>query len=136
MIIVDSNVLIDVFEEIEQEWRGWSIDRLVLLSGEDRIVVNQVAFAEVAPRMGSIESFQEQLSAFEIEFEPICQRGAFEAGRAFLAYRKRRAAAKLVLPDFFIGGHACVTGAAVLTRDPRFYRSYFPSVPLITPDRA
>ena len=26
--------------------------------------------------------------------------------------------------------------ATIITRDPRFYRSYFPSVPLITPDKA
>jgi predicted nucleic acid-binding protein len=41
-----------------------------------------------------------------------------------------------VLADFFIGGHAQVAEATILTRDPRFYRTYFPSVPLITPDKA
>ncbi len=136
MIIVDSNILIDVLEKIEQEWRGWSIDRLVSLAAENRMVVNQIAFAEVAPRMGSIETFEEHLSAFEIEFEPISSVGAFEAGTAFLAYKERRETARLVLPDFFIGGHAFTARASILTRDPRFYRSYFPSVPLITPDKA
>jgi hypothetical protein len=29
-----------------------------------------------------------------------------------------------------------VSNATILTRDPRFYRIYFPSVPLITPDKA
>ena len=37
------------------------------------------------------------------------------------------------LPDFFIGTHAAVTELALLTRDERRYRSYFPSVRLIAP---
>ena len=37
-----------------------------------------------------------------------------------------------VLPDFFIGAHAAVAGVALLTRDARRYRSYFPTITLIT----
>jgi hypothetical protein len=39
------------------------------------------------------------------------------------------------LPDFFIGAHAAVMELDLLTRDARRYRSYFPSVRLISPDR-
>jgi predicted nucleic acid-binding protein len=38
-----------------------------------------------------------------------------------------------VLPDFFIGAHAAVLEAALLTRDARRYKTYFPTVRLITP---
>jgi predicted nucleic acid-binding protein len=37
------------------------------------------------------------------------------------------------LPDFFIGAHAAVEGAELLTRDPRRIRAYFPTVTLISP---
>ena len=37
------------------------------------------------------------------------------------------------LPDFFIGAHAAILGAPLLTRDPRRYRSYFPTLELIAP---
>jgi predicted nucleic acid-binding protein len=37
-----------------------------------------------------------------------------------------------VLPDFFIGAHAVVEDIALLTRDARRYRSYFPTIRLIT----
>lgn len=33
-----------------------------------------------------------------------------------------------------IGAHAAVTGMSLLTRDPRRYREYFPTVQLIAPD--
>ena len=41
-----------------------------------------------------------------------------------------------MLPDFFIGAHAQVTGLPILTRDPRPYRTYFPEVEVIAPDAA
>ena len=38
-----------------------------------------------------------------------------------------------VLADFFIGAQAAVESCPVLTRDPRRYTAYFPTVRLITP---
>jgi hypothetical protein len=37
------------------------------------------------------------------------------------------------LPDFFIGAHAAVLGAPLLTRDSRRYADYFPTLELIAP---
>jgi predicted nucleic acid-binding protein len=39
-----------------------------------------------------------------------------------------------VLPDFFIGAHAVVADAALITRDATRYRSYFPGITLISPN--
>jgi predicted nucleic acid-binding protein len=41
-----------------------------------------------------------------------------------------------VLPDFFIGAHVVVAGLALLTRDAGRYRTYFPTIRLITPGDA
>jgi predicted nucleic acid-binding protein len=40
-----------------------------------------------------------------------------------------------VLPDFFIGAHATVSGLPILTRDVGRYRTYFPAVKLLTPEQ-
>ncbi|MFM9852813.1 MAG: type II toxin-antitoxin system VapC family toxin [Sphingomonadaceae bacterium] len=132
MILVDSNVLIDVLGD-KQAWRDWSIGQLASLAGEQRLIVNQIAFAEVAPRMSSVAAFRKQLKAFEIDILAFAEDSAYVAGVAFQGYLARRPEARMVLPDFFIGGHALILKAAILTRDPRFYRAYFPTVSLITP---
>lgn len=132
MILIDSNVLIDVFGSA-QAWRDWSRAKLAELVLDHDLVVNQIVFAEIAPRSGSLDQFRASLAELEIHFEPFSEDAAFAAGRAFLAHRLQRKESKQVLPDFFIGGHAQILGATILTRGPRFYRSYFPDVPLITP---
>ncbi len=38
-----------------------------------------------------------------------------------------------MIADFFIGAHAEIEGIAILTRDVRRYRAYFPDVTLIAP---
>jgi hypothetical protein len=58
---------------------------------------------------------------------------AFLASQAFLLYRKRRGAKQSPLPDFYIGAHASLAGYALLTRDARRYREYFPKLRLISP---
>lgn len=57
----------------------------------------------------------------------------FLAGKAFQQYRAAGGARTGVLPDFFIGAHATVMGWALLTRDTQRYRSYFPTIDLVTP---
>lgn len=139
MILVDSNVLIDVLGD-EQTWRAWSIDRIAVLAADHQLAVNQIAYAEVAPRLGSPDAFSGWLAGFEIGFELFGEGAAYLAGMAFGLFRARRRSGEAnrgsVLADFFIGGHAQEAGATILTRDARFYRSYFPTVPLITPDKA
>ena len=50
-----------------------------------------------------------------------------------MAFRRSGGQRNNVLADFFIGAHAAVEGWPILTRDPRKYRRYFPSVELVTP---
>lgn len=137
MILVDSNVLIDVIER-DPDWHDWSFGQIEAAVVADRVVINPVVIAEAAPRSGSLDQFEARLALMLIEVEPLSNRAAYCAGLAFQTYRQKRndASPKAILADFMLGGHAEILGATILTRDPRFYRSYFPSVSLITPDKA
>ncbi|WP_421855581.1 type II toxin-antitoxin system VapC family toxin [Novosphingobium sp.] len=135
MILVDSNVLIDLFDR-DPDWFEWSKSQIARSALGANLAVNPVVISEVATGFESLERFNAVLAALLIGFEPLDAASGYLAGRAFQAYRARRGSdtPKLPLPDFLIGGHAQALGAAILTRDARFYRSYFPSVPLITPE--
>lgn len=134
VILVDSNVIIDIFED-DSTWADWSADQIANAGKNGRAIINDIVVAEVAPSHGSLAQFFAKMELLAIGYQQICERSAFAAGLAFLDFRKRRDGAKSIIADFMIGGHAQTLGAAILTRDPRFYRRYFPDVPLICPTK-
>jgi predicted nucleic acid-binding protein len=99
-----------------------------------RLVINAIIYSEVSIGFTRIEDLEEALPQSMFEREPIPFEAAFLAGKAFLSYRKRGGAETSPLPDFFIGAHAAVAGYRLLTRDATRYRTYFPTLSLITPD--
>lgn len=135
MILVDSNVLIDVFNR-DSDWFDWSRGQIGSATSTTTVAVNPVVVSEVAWSFERLDGLVQLLADLLIGFEPLDALAGFVAGQAFQRYRERRGpdTPKLPLPDFLIGGHAQALGAAILTRDARFYRSYFPTVPLITPE--
>jgi predicted nucleic acid-binding protein len=70
---------------------------------------------------------------FRVAHQPIPRSALFQAGKIYRRYRASGGTKTGVLPDFFIGAHALAAGLPLLTRDARRYRSYFPTVALITP---
>lgn len=137
MIFVDSNVLIDVIE-LDPIWEPWSSKQLQAAGKLGQLRINEIVVAEAAPRSGPLEVFLSSLIIMGIKVETITVDAAYQSGSAFQNYRQRRNAdsPNSILSDFLIGGHAQSLNATILTRDPRFYRTYFPKVPLITPDKA
>jgi predicted nucleic acid-binding protein len=138
VILVDSNILIDLFTN-DAKWMLWSRNALSAAIEQDQLVVNQIVIAEVAPQFPHLQDFNKWIATFDISIVHFENDAAYCGGMAFRNYRKMRKGlpnvTKSMLPDFLIGGHAQILGASVITRDPRFYRTYFPSVPLITPSK-
>lgn len=137
MIFLDSNVVIDVMRG-DGEWQVWSSAAIVEGAATDRLAVSPVVVAEVAPRVGTLADFVERIGRFGATVVDLDNEAAYAAGAAFQDYRERRRAQsdapRSIIADFLIGGQALVQGAAIITRDARFYRQYFPSLALITPD--
>jgi len=131
-ILVDSNVILDVVTE-DVRWFGWSSRQLQELAERHVLVINPVIYSEVSVSFEQIEDLDSVLPADSFQREPLPWDAAFLAGKCFLRYRRRRGAKRSPLPDFFIGAHAAVRGMALLTRDPRRYLAYFPTVRLISP---
>ncbi len=132
MILVDTNVLLDVFEE-DSEWVNWSQDRLDSASATDTLAINSVIYSELSIAFDRIEELEAVIKEASLAIEDIPREALFLAGKAFLRYRRSRGSKRSVLPDFYIGAHAAVMQWPLLTRDAARYRSYFPTVSLIAP---
>ena len=131
-ILIDSNVLLDIFTE-DSRWLSWSSAALERAANGSRLIINPIVYGEVSIRFERIEELDEALPPAIFEREAIPYEAAFLAGKAFLAYRKRAGNKASSLPDFYVGAHAAIRGYRVLTRDVTRYRTYFPTLPLIAP---
>jgi predicted nucleic acid-binding protein len=99
------------------------------------VILNPIIYAEVSVGYDDIEELDRALPETIVRREPLPYEAAFLAGMAFLAYRGRGGTKQSPLPDFYIGAHAAVAGHRLLTRDAHRYRTYFPRVELIAPER-
>jgi predicted nucleic acid-binding protein len=131
-ILVDSNVLLDVFTE-DRQWLSWSSAALEQAANDSRLIINPIIYGEISIRFERIEELDEALPPAIFEREAIPYEAAFLAGKAFLAYRRRTGTKASPLPDFYVGAHAAIRGYRVLTRDVARYRTYFPKLSLIAP---
>lgn len=131
--LVDSNVLLDIFTE-DPAWLEWSTHSLAAAAESGPLYVNPIVYAEVSVRFSRVEDLEDALPPTEFRRSPLPWAAAFLAGKVFVAYRRNRGAAHVPLPDFFIGAHAAVDNLALLTRDIGRYRTYFPTVELLSPE--
>ena len=132
MILVDSCVLIDVFD-FDERWNKWSLAALNNCKNEG-LRINAVIYAEVAPSFKSASQFDSTLAELDLTYSDINSLAAWRAAQAYEQYRQNKGAQKMILPDFYIGAQAEVMKWAVLTRDQSRFRTYFPKVRLIAPD--
>ena len=132
MILVDTNVLLDVLEE-DSRWAAWSQDRLEAASATDTLAINPIIYSELSMAFARIEELEAVIEDATLTVEAIPREALFLAGKAFLRYRRSRGTKRSVLPDFYIGAHAAVMQWPILTRDVGRYKTYYPTVSLITP---
>jgi hypothetical protein len=134
-VLVDSNVILDLFLN-DPNWAEWSEATLEELSAANRLFINPMIYTEISIGFERIEELESALRPTGFILLDIPKEALFLAGKAFLKYKTRLGNRRFPLPDFFIGAHAAVMELALLTRDARRYRSYFPTVRLISPDRS
>lgn len=132
MILVDTNVLLDVFAD-DPDWSDWSQHQLDSACATDSLAINAVIYSELSIGFARIEELEAVIEEASLAIESIPREALFLAGKAYLRYRRGRGTQRSVLPDFYIGAHAAVMRWPLLTRDGGRYRAYFPTVSLIAP---
>lgn len=130
MILVDSNILIDVLKA-QTEWHNWSLQQLKKLKD---LGINSIIYAEASLNFDNVHVMDAFLKVGRLRYVPVIPKEALMlAAQTHQQYRRQGGSKEMILPDFLIGAHATVAKAAVLTRDAKHYRKYFPRLKLIHP---
>lgn len=132
MVLVDSNVLIDLFTD-DPNWAEWSHEALLKAAQQDSLAINPVIYSEISiafTDLGKLDTALEPLELIRLE---LPYQAAFFAGKAFLKYRRQGGEKRSPLPDFFIGAHVQCEKMKLLTRDKNRFQNYFPGIKLISP---
>jgi predicted nucleic acid-binding protein len=131
-VLIDSNVLLDIATD-DARWADWSSCAVEAAAQSATLVINPIVYAEVSVGYDRLEEVDTYLPASVYRREPLPFDAGFLAGKAFLVYQRRGGTKWTPMPDFYIGAHAAVAGYRLLTRDPKRYRTYFPTVELVCP---
>ena len=130
--MADTNVLLDIVTD-DATWRPWSEQAIGDALHAGTVGINPIIYAETSLAFADTDTLDRHLDTLMLARLPLPFGAAFRAGRAFLRYRRAGGARSSPLPDFYIGAHAEADDLTLLTRDAGRYRSYFPSVTLVTP---
>lgn len=97
MLLVDTNVLIDVLED-DPRWVDWSIDMLRRQSQVHRLTINPIIYAELSLTFSTVEALDEAVADFGVEVAEVPRPALFLAGKAFVAYRRSGGSATTYWP--------------------------------------
>lgn len=81
-----------------------------------------------------MEQLDAMLAGTGLVTAAIPRAALFLAGKAYQRYRRAGGIRTGVLSDFFLGAHAVIEDAPLITRDTARYRTYFPGIVLLAPD--
>jgi hypothetical protein len=132
LILVDTSVVIDIVGG-DVNWAPWATTALAIAGTRGQLAINDIVYAELAAGFTDADTLQSALDDLRLSLIRIPVEALFLAGHAFRRYRRAGGAKVNVLADFFIGAHAAVACAPLLTRDAKRIRAHFPTVELLAP---
>jgi predicted nucleic acid-binding protein len=131
-VLLDTNVLLDI-ATADPVWLAWSETQLQLAAAAGPIPINPIIYAELAPAFATIADLDDWLDPAIFQRMALPYAAGWLAAQAFMKYRRMGGSKTSSLPDFYIGAHAEIENWPIATRDAARFRTYFPSVTLITP---
>lgn len=133
-VLVDSNIILDILLD-DPNWADRSETALADASQRSTLYINQIIYAEVSIAFEKIEELESALHNGGFKLLEIPKEALFLAGKAYLRYKRGKGTKQSPLPDFYIGAQAAVLGMDLISRDEGRYKTYFPTVKILCPEK-
>jgi predicted nucleic acid-binding protein len=132
---IDSNILIDVIGT-SSRLTDPAIRALDQARQEGALIISPIVVAEIAGHFSSVTQEEKCLREMGLRLIDFTMVDAHHAGQAYGAYRTRSKDPKpRMLADFLVGAHASHQADCLMTRDRGYYRTYFPKLKIIEPEK-
>ena len=89
MLIVDTNVLVDVLED-DPDWADWSIGQLRAQAQVHELAINAIIYAELSLAFATVEALDAVVDQMRLTVADVPRPALFLAGQAFLALSTSR----------------------------------------------
>ena len=138
MILLDTNVLIYASDP-NSEFFDWARETIASGVAGGGVGINAIALAEICVGEAEPGSLPTRLGRWGLVFLDLPYAASMICAEAYKQYCARRLAEsatappKIPLPDFFIGAHCQLMDWKLATADLGRFRTYFPTVELVTP---
>jgi predicted nucleic acid-binding protein len=130
MTLIDTNILLDMLHA-DPTWGERSQAAFLAQATAGPLGIIDVIFAEFSVSFPDADSTARFLELLGVERIAMSDAALWNAGQAFIRYRRQGGQKGNVLPDFMIGALAVDRGVPVLTRDARMLGAYFPAVKVV-----
>jgi predicted nucleic acid-binding protein len=84
MLLVDTNVLVDVLEN-DPDWADWSIGQLRAQSKVHRLAINPIIYSELSLTFSTVEALDKTIEELGLVLIELPRPALFLAGKAFCA---------------------------------------------------
>jgi len=88
MLLVDTNVLVDVLQD-DPQWANWSIGQLRAQASIHQLAINPIIYAEISLSFSTLEGLDSAVFTLALELREISRPALFLAAKAYAQYRKR-----------------------------------------------
>jgi predicted nucleic acid-binding protein len=153
---VDTNVLLDLLAG-DPAAAASARSAIANALGLGSLAVCPMVYAELGANFPDQEELTRFIRAFHIQVDDFSAEALFMAAAAWRRHARNRGKEiqcprcgqrtevlcpscgtplswrQHILPDFLVGAHAAAQADRLLTRDPYYYRRYFPAVTVLAP---
>jgi len=128
---VDSSIVIALLKggELQQP----SLEFFLEMRREARVVICDVAYAEISFFYRDELALRSDLSAFGLSYDAVHPGTAYLAGQIYKRYRQAGGTRDRLVSDFLIGAHAINQCSGLLTTDPGYLRKHFRGLKVYQP---